>query len=237
MILINNAWDKIVKNALNHLQDDYLTFLQKETNYFPNKENFLNAFKTLDIENTKYILFGQDPYPREQSAIGYAFIDGDVKNIWDEVNGLSKEVNKATSLRNFIKMLLVCEKKLDENKTSKEAIVKIDKTHYIQTMDELKQNFEKNGVLLLNMALVFTSKDQSKKHIKAWQPFVKSLLEQIKDENIELILFGNIAKEVEKFTVSNEFKKFYCEHPYNVSFIKNKNVQNFFHSMKLLEKC
>lgn len=236
MFETNNSWDAIVKKSLNYLDDDYLTFLMKDKSYFPNNDNFLNAFKTLPKEKTKYILFGQDPYPREESAIGYAFIDGAVKNIWDEKNGLSKEVNKATSLRNFMKMLLVSEGKLDGAKTTKDEIVKIDTSNYIQKVGQLKDNFEKNGVLLLNTALVFTSKDESKYHVKKFIPFISKLLELIKDEDITLILFGSMAKDIEKIKFSSSFKKFYCEHPYNVSFINNKEVQNLFSQMKLLEK-
>lgn len=232
----NNSWDKIVKKALNHLDDSYLDFLMKNEGYFPKEENFLNAFKTLPLEKTKYILFGQDPYPRDESAIGYAFIDGAVQSIWDEENGLSKPVNKATSLRNFMKMLLIQNRALSSEDTSKTAIKEIDKKIYVQSMNELKDNFEKNGVLLLNTALIFTSKEESKYHVKQWKPFVKKILQEIKDKNITLILFGNMAKEIEKFEESKDFKKFICEHPYNQSFIYNKDVQDFFGLMKLLEK-
>jgi len=237
MFKVDSSWQKIINKALNNLDDSYLEFLQKDKEYFPNKTNFLNAFKTLKLQDTKYILFGQDPYPREKSAIGYAFIDGAVESIWDSKNGLSKEVNKATSLRNFMKMLLICEKQLDENDTSKEAISKLDRSIYIQSMNEFKENFEQNGILLLNTALIFTSKDESKKHVKLWKPFIVSLLRQLSEENIQLILFGSMAKEIEKLEVSGLYEKFYCEHPYNVSFISNKKVQNLFGQMKLLDKC
>ena len=237
MFKVDSSWQTIINKALNNLDDSYLEYLQQNEEYFPNQSNFLNAFKTLPLNKTKYILFGQDPYPREESAIGYAFIDGAVKTLWDEKNGLSREVNKATSLRNFMKMLLICEGKLDNSDTSKEAIIKIDTTQYIQSIMQLKDNFEKNGVLLLNTALIFSSKDDSKKHVKKFKPFINSLLKQIKDEDIKLILFGSMAKEIEKFEVSSDFDKFYCEHPYNVSFIINKNVQELFNQMKLLDKC
>ena len=236
MFSVDKSWQAIVNKALNNLDDNYLNFLQENQEYFPVKTDFLNAFKTLPLNKTKYILFGQDPYPRCESAIGYAFIDGAVKNIWDEKNGLSKEVNKATSLRNFMKMLLICEGKLKDNDTSKEAIAKAKTDDYLQSIMQLKDNFEKNGILLLNTALIFTAKEDSKKHVKMWKPFISALLRQIKDENIELILFGSMAKEIEKFEVAKDFEKFYCEHPYNVSFITNKNVQSFFGQMKLLDK-
>jgi len=237
MFKVDSSWQGIINKALNNLDDSYLEFLQNDKDYFPNKTNFLNAFKTLSLKDTKYILFGQDPYPRSDSAIGYAFIDGAVSSIWDEKNGLSKEVNKATSLRNFMKMLLICEGKLEFHDTSKEAIAKLDRSEYIQSMNQFKDNFEKNGVLLLNTALIFTSKEDSKKHVKLWKPFVISLLRQIKEENIKLILFGSLAKDIDKLDVSECFGKFYCEHPYNVSFILNKNVQKLFGQMKLLDKC
>jgi len=85
--------------------------------------------------------------------------------------------------------------------------------------------------------LVFSSKGDSKKHVKKFKPFISSLLRQIKDENIKLILFGSMAKEIEKFESSGDFERFYCEHPYNVSFITNKKVQELFNQMKLLDKC
>ena len=235
MFETDNSWQDIVKKSLNHLDDNYLDFLINDKSYFPNVDNFLNAFKTLPKEKTKYILFGQDPYPRINSAIGYAFIDGAVKNLWQEKNGLSKEVNKATSLRNFMKMLLVANGSLKED-TSKDAIDKLDKSTYIDSIMQLKNNFEDNGVLLLNTSLIFTNKEDSKHHVKMFKPFVKKFLEQIKDENITLILFGAMAKEIEKIEISKEFDKFVCEHPYNTSFIINDEVKKFFHQMKLLEK-
>lgn len=235
MFETNNSWQDIVKKSLNHLDDKYLDFIINDKEYFPNIDNFLNAFKTLPKEKTKYILFGQDPYPRKESAIGYAFIDGDVKSLWDEKNGLSKEVNKATSLRNFMKMLLVANGDLVDD-TSKEAISRVNRSKYIDSILALRDNFEKNGVLLLNTALIFTTKDDSKYHVKQFKPFIKKFLEQIKDENITLILFGSMAKEIEKIDISRNFDKFLCEHPYNTSFIVNDEVKNFFRQMKLLEK-
>lgn len=234
MFETHKSWQEIVKKSLNHLDDGYLEFLMNDKSYFPNVNNFLNAFKTLPKEETKYILFGQDPYPREKSAIGYAFIDGDVQHLWHESNGLSKEVNKATSLRNFMKMLLVSNGSLD-NDTSKEAIAQVDKSDYIDSILALRDNFEQNGVLLLNTALVFTTKEDSKYHVKQFKPFIKKLLEQIKDEDITLILFGSMAKEIEKLEISKSFDKFVCEHPYNTTFITNERVKEFFAPMKLLE--
>ncbi len=229
---VDASWKDILENAFDALDDEYLEFLKTDNSYFPNQKNFLNAFKTLPLEKTKYILFGQDPYPREESAIGYAFIDGKVKSIFSE-NGLSKEVNRATSLRNFMKMAFVCEGKLEDD-FSKEAVALIDKTPYIKSIHELKDNFERNGVLLLNMALIFTAKEDSKKHVKAWNSFIKALLEGLKDKEIELILFGKMAEVLEKLEETKSFKKHTMPHPYNIGFITDSNAHRLFKPMRLL---
>ncbi len=122
----------------------------------------------------------KDPYPRKESAGGYAFIDTKVDSLFS-TSGLSKEVNRATSLRNFVKMALVASDRLKAEDTSQVAISKLDKTDMIDSIDELRFNFEKNGVLLLNTALIFTDKKSTKKHVKAWKPFVQTLLHALEE--------------------------------------------------------
>ncbi len=235
MFRVHHSWQKIIDRALYSLDKEYLEFIKRDKGYFPNRDNFLNAFKNLPLEKTKYILFGQDPYPRKESAIGYAFIDGRVKNIFSE-NGLSKEVNRATSLRNFIKMLLVADKKLTFEDLSQKAISKIPKDNYINSIYQLKDNFEKKGVLLLNMALIFTSKEESKKNIKAFKPFIISLLNSILNRDIKLILFGNSAKELLKYQNISLFETLQFPHPYNHYFIEDKKAIEFFGNIYLLQR-
>jgi len=225
------SWHTILRASLEALPKEYQEFLHHDKSYFPDKENFLNAF-TLPLSQTKYILFGQDPYPRRESAIGYAFIDAKVKNLYGD-KGLSKEVNRATSLRNFMKMAFLCEGELKDD-FSKEAVIMIDKTPYISSIMTLKENFEKNGVLLLNMALVFTTKEESKKHVKVWNAFVKRLLKELKNEKIELILFGKMAEVLARFEEAKSFKTHTMPHPYNIGFITDERAHRLFKPMHLL---
>ena len=74
-------------------QQDY-ALLASELNAA--KEHFTNP---LDMIMAEYF---------QIFANGYAFWDAAVNELWSD-NGLSKAVNRATSLRNFIKMLLVTE--------------------------------------------------------------------------------------------------------------------------------
>jgi len=233
--MLHHSWSDILSCAYKRLDSDYRNFLENDHSYFPTKENYLNAFKTLPKEEVKYILFGQDPYPRKESAGGYAFIDEKVQHLFSE-KGLSKEVNRATSLRNFIKMVLVAGGELSSDDTSQEAIAALDKTRFIDTITELRVNFERNGVLLLNTALIFTDKKSSGKHIRAWRPFIQSILHDLEEENPKLILFGTHAQELKKHLPLEIFETIEIEHPYNHTFITNKNVQNLFRPMNLLEK-
>ena len=232
---ISKEWQPILYKALSSLPKEYLEFL-KDGDYLPTNNRLLNAFKSIEPQNVKYILFGQDPYPREESATGYAFIDGRVKNIFSD-SGLSKEVNRATSLRNFIKTLLVIDGYLDCSDTSQEAISQIDKSQLIQSIDELKDNFISSSVLLLNTSLVFEDKDRSKYHIKIWKSFTKVLLDEMSIYSSTLILFGSYAKEIIKLLEPNHnFNIIQLEHPYNSSFICNREAHKLFSSMMLLHK-
>lgn len=230
----DSSWQEIIEYAYSGLSLEYREFLEKDSGYFPTYSNFLNAFHTLSLEKTKYILFGQDPYPRFESASGYAFIDKNVKNLFSD-KGFSKEVNKATSLRNFLKMLLLSEGFLEKDDLTQNAIAKISKDSFIDSIDELRYNFESNGVLLLNTALIFTCKEDTKTHVKEFRVFMQRLLSRLVDCKIELILFGAMAKDIQKQLPSSlEFKTVETLHPYNVGFIHDAKVWDTFVPMKLL---
>ena len=229
------SWEAILQKAYASLEEEYRSFLESDKAYFPSSSHYFNAFKTLPRHKVKYILFGQDPYPRKESAGGYAFIDEKVKTLFSD-KGLSKEVNRATSLRNFVKMALLARGDLEKEDTSQEAIARIDKTPLINSIEELRINFEKSGVLLLNTALVFTDKKSSTKHVKAWRPFIASLLEALEDDAPKLILFGTHAKALKKKLPLEKFETIEVEHPYNHTFIQNEEVLKLFAPMKLLEK-
>ncbi|SFV90974.1 Uracil-DNA glycosylase, family 1 [hydrothermal vent metagenome] len=228
-------WRPVIENAYYALEDDYRTFLERDMDYIPDRYNCFNAFCTLPKAEVKYILFGQDPYPRAESAGGYAFIDMKVKEIFSPT-GLSKTVNRATSLRNFVKMALVARGDLSIDDTSQEAISSIDKTSLINTIEALRQNFEREGVLLLNTALIFTDKKSSARHIKAWRPFMQTLLEALTKQAPKLILFGSHAQALKRTLPLAHFDTIEVEHPYNQSFIANKKVHELFSPMRLLEK-
>ena len=233
LVYIDNGWREILTHSLASLDYSYLKFLNETDDYFPDRNTFLNAFKHLKPGEVKYILFGQDPYPRKESAIGEAFIDGAVESLWSADGGLSKQVNRATSLRNIIKMLLYAHGYLTDD-FSPAAIKKVNKEGFIKSIFDLRDNFVSNGVLLLNAALIFTSSKESAFHIKKWQPFIRSLLTQLPGKPT-LILLGKFAqKHIGNLTEAQNYTKVEFEHPFNYSFITSKDVVEFFKPMKLL---
>jgi len=229
---VHESWQEIIDKSLSALSADYRSFLEKDRDYFP--RNFLAPFCTLPREKTEAILFGQDPYPRIQSATGYAFIDGMVKDIFSET-GFSKSVNRATSLRNFLKMQLINEGFLSDEDTSQGAIASMDKSGLIDSIQALRVNFENEGILLLNTAPIFTCKSKSAYHVKQFAPFVRALLKECSGFGMKLILFGRMANSiVNLLPKAHTYTLVQTPHPYNVEFIHHKGARAYFKSKRLL---
>ncbi|MHB1947299.1 MAG: uracil-DNA glycosylase family protein [Gammaproteobacteria bacterium] len=232
---VHPSWRPCLTEALDKVDPDYLTTLAQSDKWLPGPHNIFNAF-SLPVEKVNYVLFGESPYPRAQSANGYAFWDAAVGELWAPT-GLSKQVNRATSLRNIIKMLLIAEGLLQPNQTGQEDIAKINKDSLLHTNSEFFTSFINHGFLLLNATLVLQP-NNVRKDALAWHPFVKHVLDFLfaKHPHVKLILFGNIANTIDKLINHHQVDKLYAEHPYNISFINNPEVIKFFGPLRLLNK-
>ncbi len=230
---VDPSWHECLNRALTKMDAHYLEELYNNTDWLPGPNQIFNAF-SIPLNQVNFVLMGESPYPRAHSANGYAFWDAAVNQLWTET-GLSKAVNRATSLRNLIKMLLITEGKLDPQQTGQAAIAQVNKQGLVQTNQELFNNFLHHGFLLLNATLILKP-DNVQKDARAWQPFIREVLWFLFDQNpsIQLILFGNIANTLDKFLNYKQIKRLYAEHPYNISFIHNENVMQFFQPLHLL---
>jgi len=230
---VHPSWQEGLKKGLAQMDPQYLKQLYEDKNWLPGAGKIFNAF-SLPIDQVNYVLFGESPYPRLNSANGYAFWDAAVTDLWSPT-GLSKAVNRATSLRNMIKMFLVAEDVLSPNDTGQEAIANIDKQPYVKTNNALFNQFGQQGFLLLNASLVLQTGPVSK-DARAWQLFMKPVLEFLFQQRptVELILFGNIAIKINQLIADIKVKKIQVEHPYNISFIQNPEVLAFFKPLHLL---
>ncbi|EHL29020.1 uracil DNA glycosylase [Legionella drancourtii LLAP12] len=228
--ICHSDWKDILVQAMGTMNKDYLHQLMSEPNWLPGAERLFAAF-SLPLAKTEYILLGESPYPRPASANGYAFWDNAVEGLWS-LKGLSTAVNRATSLRNWIKMMLVARGNLDATNTSQEAIAKLNKQTLVQTCEQLFLGMMERGILLLNASLVY-SEGMVPYHARQWKPFMHSLFAQLAlvKSNVKLILLGKIAETIsqDKLAVG-----LVAEHPYNISFITNQKVIEFFKPLDLL---
>ena len=247
--LAHPSWRPILQlglNALSQADSVYLGSLDQD-DYLPNSGRLFAAFSQ-PIDEVRYVLVGEGPYPRAESATGFCFMDGAVGELWSE-NGLSKKVNRATSLRNFMKMLLVADGKLSASKTSGDAVsnvaqeAKATGSRMIQMLVDLQDNLHRHGFLLLNATPVYRPHVQPAKESKAWVPFIQTVLEALAshaDANKKpppmLVLWGKIAEKLIAIPASEHFPRLVSEHPYNLSFITNLSMQSLFGPMHLLDK-
>lgn len=228
---LHPQWVSLVEQALGTMDLTYLQQLAASEAWLPGLPNLFAALSE-PLETRRYLLLGESPYPRKASANGYAFWDNAVTTIWSET-GLSKPVNRATSLRHLIKMLLHARGDLRED-FSQPAIAKLNTSGLVQTLPELFQNLLRQGFLLLNASLVYEPK-RVLYHAKHWRPFMTSLFQQLSfvQPHLQLVLFGRVAQQIPNRGL---FQCFEAEHPYQLTFIHNADVLAFFKPLKVLEK-
>jgi uracil-DNA glycosylase len=223
---------------------DYLPQLAQDQ-YLPTEQRLFVAF-ALPLNKVKYVLVGEGPYPRAESATGVCFMDGAVGGLWSEESGggLSKPVNKATSLRNFMKMLLVADGQLQLSNTAGEAMAAVSAQarsgagSHILTLADMQRKLTEQGFLLLNASLVFRSHVAPVKDAKAWLPFFETVMAGLAGQAATvptMVLWGKIAELLSKLPVMKDFPQIVAEHPYNLSFIGNQAMHELFRPMRLLQ--
>lgn len=240
------SWHAVLRSGLDAVEQaspGYLAQLANDT-YLPTQGRIFAAF-SLPLETVQFVLVGEGPYPRAESATGYCFMDGAVHSLWsdDAGGGLSKPVNRATSLRNFIKMLLVAEGRLDIANTSGAVVAEVVQRlraanpTCVSTMQDLQNNFLQHGFLMLNAALVFRSDVAPRVDAKAWSPFLRCVFEALNQRGTlcRVILWGKIAEQLQSLSRYPHLHLCQSEHPYNLSFIANSSMQNLFRPLSLLQ--
>lgn len=238
------SWQAILTEGLQAVQaadPAYLADLAADA-YLPTEQRLFAAF-ALPLDQVRYVLVGEGPYPRAESATGVCFMDGAVGSLWsaEPGGGLSKPVNKATSLRNFMKMLLVADGQLLADNTAGAALAGVAERARagaaIQTLAQLQHKLGAQGFLLLNASLVFRPHVAPAKDAKAWLPFFETVMAGLARQAAAtptLVLWGKIAEQLNKLPVMQKFPQIVSEHPYNLSFIGNARMHALFGPMRLL---
>jgi len=247
--LAHSSWRPVLRAGLAAMAEANPTYLPEldRDSYLPTEGRIFAAFAQ-PLQQVRYVLIGEGPYPRPESATGYCFMDGAVEALWS-AKGLSKQVNRATSMRNFMKMLLVADGHLRKGHTSGEALepiaaqANLPDSPWIQTRAELQANLLRHGFLLLNATLVFRPQVPALKEARAWQPLLQQVLAALveyadknKAEPPTLVLWGKAAELLSGVPANARFPKVVSEHPYNLSFIDHPGMQRLFAPMQLLQR-
>ncbi|MCZ6723496.1 MAG: uracil-DNA glycosylase [Gammaproteobacteria bacterium] len=237
---VHAQWKDILIDALQSVDADYLADLAQSNAWLPGIDRIFSAFRR-DRQNLRYILIGESPYPRAESANGIAFYDAAVDQLWS-TTGLSKPVNRATSLRNIIKTALLAEGFIEpdsDGRIPQTSIARVDKSGLVQTMEDLFRALQERGFLMLNATPVLHSERKPALEAKYWQGFLVRLLELLApslEHPVTLVLWGKIAETIESLELSANYQKLKSEHPYNLSFIQNGEMQSLFREIAVLRK-
>ena len=237
---VHADWQAILRESLSTLDPGYLESLLHDDGWLPGVDRLLAAFQR-DRTGVSYLLIGESPYPRRESANGIAFYDAAVSSLWSE-QGLSKAVNRATSLRNIVKTALLAEGHLQKDsagKITQDAIARLDKSGLILTLGELFEDLERSGFLMLNATPVLHPERKPAQEARYWLRFLDCLLNLIAQKSshrITLVLWGQIAKLIEPMPASAGYDQIVCEHPYNISFLDNSDMLHLFAKLRVLQQ-
>ena len=235
---VHSDWHEILQSALSGLDEKYLESLLSDPHWLPGIDQLLAAFRR-DRENLRYLLIGESPYPRQTSANGIAFYDAAVVELWSE-QGLSKAVNRATSLRNIMKTAMLAQQLLhkdEDGKVTQSSIAEVSKTGLVQNMAQPFDNFERAGFLLLNATPVLHAERKPQEEAKYWLEFLNQVLlltSQRATQPLTLILWGKVAKVIATLPAGDAYDQIICEHPYNLSFIDNLTMKELFAKLQIL---
>mgnify|MGYP002634338702 FL=1 len=237
---VHPNWRNSLSRALDHVETGYLTSLLDDDQWLPGNNNLFAAFRD-DPQNCRYLLFGESPYPRKESANGIAFYDAAVERLWSD-KGLSKSINRATSLRNILKAMLLAQGLIKpdlQGKITQPMIAAIDKSTLIDSIHELFSSLQQKGFLMMNATPVLHPQRKPQHEARFWLEFNNRLLQQMANtlpQKPQLVLWGKIAQQIEQYPIAQQFPHLICEHPYNISFITQPEMQTLFSELKLLDK-
>ena len=186
-IRISESWKKVLEKEF---QTDYFKNISLKTREeyskfvcYPPGSKLFRAFDECPFNKLKVVIIGQDPYHGENQANGLCF-------------SVDDGVEKPPSLKNIFK-------ELNTSFTKNE-----------RTNSDLS-DWSNQGVLLLNSILSVRRKfPGSHKHI-GWEEFTENVIKTISKEKMNLVfmLWGNYAKNKEKFIHDNNHLVLKSGHP------------------------
>ena len=173
--------------SLEEYFDDWLKVIDKKTLYktinilnaidsstlCPNYNNIFNCFTVCKLSNLKVVILGMSPYPQLNKATGIAF--GNKRETLDEDLSPSLQIIK-------------------------ESVINYEIPQNNIIFDPSFEDWEKQGVLMLNCALTCKVGLPSS-HLGLWRPFISKLIYNMSRYMTACVyvLFGEEAKTFEPY--------------------------------------
>ncbi len=158
---------------------------QTRQTIFPSKENVLRALQSLDLENVKVVILGQDPYHGLGQAVGLSFA---------VPNSLKK---KPPSLVNIFKE------------------IEADLSKKVNREDSELTSWVEQGVLLLNTVLTVRESQAFSHREKGWENFTDRIISLLNDRKnpIVFILWGAPARKKKALITNPQHHIIESAHP------------------------
>ncbi len=172
-------WIPVLKPVI-EARPDAAAFIgpKRDPNIVPVRELTFQALKPNPPEKWKVVIFGQNPYPRVESATGIAMFDNTFNN-WKD-----SQFGKVTSIRCIIKAAAMNRYKIPKATPIADIRALLAKNNAVQP-PEWFQAMLTQGVLLLNAALTASADgtradtDAIARHTAFWRPVVERIIEEI----------------------------------------------------------
>ena len=200
--MLNEHWLEAIGDLI-RAQPDAAKFLgpTRDAATIPERTLTFTSLNQLPPKDINVIIFGQDPYPRAESAIGVAFNDGAIRQ-WND--------KYPPSFANLIKNVLYGYGMISTDQGIAD-VRKILAAKAIAPPPAWFKHTIQNGVCWLNTSLTFTSTDLSvlAVHLKFWKPIIEGIISALIDAKRELkatnpdvglvfVMWGGHAQKLQK---------------------------------------
>lgn len=162
---------------------EYINKEYEDKIIYPIKEDIFKSMELTGYEDVKVVILGQDPYHGENEAHGLSF-------------SVKKNIKVPPSLKNIYKEL------------------NSDLGTYIPNNGYLEK-WAKQGVLLLNSVLTVEKDKPGSHRKKGWEIFTDTVISKLneREKPIVFILWGNYAKDKEKYITNTQHLVLTSPHP------------------------
>lgn len=172
-------WLPLLKSTI-EAQPDAASFIgpSRDKSIVPVRELTFQALKPNPPEKWKVVIFGQNPYPRVESATGIAMFDNTFSH-WKD-----SQFGKVTSIRCIIKAATMWKNGIPKATPIADIRTLLAKQNTVQP-PEWFQAMLTQGVLLLNAALTAssdatrTNAQEIARHTAFWKPVVEKIVAEI----------------------------------------------------------